>query len=114
MIYHRPQGLACWSSLQTQVLQNFWLVFRCYFITGQLPVIILQLWVVFNGKFLQEFHVNARVPQGFIHCPALFLININNLPHDFICYIVICVDYITHFSNCDLASDFSAVARAGF
>ena len=60
----------------------------------------------FKCKFSQECPVNAGVPQGFILCPALLRVNINNFPDDVTCYIAICVDNTTHYSNCDQASNF--------
>ena len=48
--------------------------------------------MVLDGKFSQEYLVNAGVPQGSIVGPTLFLLYINDLPDDVICDIHIYVD----------------------
>ena len=53
----------------------------------------------------QEHQVNARVPQGSILGPEIFLLYINYLPDDVICTIAICDDDTTLYSKCDQASD---------
>ena len=63
------------------------------------------LCVILDGKSLQEYPVNARVPQGSILCPTLFLLYINDLPDDVICNIAIYADDTTLYSKCDQASD---------
>ena len=57
-----------------------------------------------DGKASQEHPVNAGVPQGFILGPTLFLLFINDLPHDVICDIAICADDTTLYSKCDQAA----------
>ena len=61
--------------------------------------------VVLDGKSSQEYPVNAGVPQGSILCPTLFLLYINDVPHDVICNIAIYADDTTFYSKCDQASD---------
>ena len=61
---------------------------------------ILWFW-----KSLQEYPVNAGVPNGSIPGPALFLLYINDLPDDVVCDIAIYADDITLYSTCDQASD---------
>ena len=60
--------------------------------------------VVVDGKFSQEYPVNAGVLEGFILGATLFLPCINDLPNDVICYIAICADDSTLYSKCDQAS----------
>ena len=60
---------------------------------------------VLDGKSSQEYPVNARVPQGSILDPTLFLLYINDLPDDVICNIAIYADDSTIYSKCDQASD---------
>ena len=47
----------------------------------------------------------ARVPQGSILGPTLFLLYINDLPDDVICNIACYTDDIPLYPKCDLASD---------
>ena len=61
--------------------------------------------MVLDGKFSQEYPVNARVPQSSILGPTLFLLYINDLPGDVICNIAICADDATLYSKCDQVSD---------
>ena len=61
--------------------------------------------MVLNGKFSQEYPVNAGVSQGSIPGPALFQLYINDLSDDVICDIAIYADDTTLHSKCDQASD---------
>ena len=64
----------------------------------------VRLRVVLDGKSSQEYPVNARVPQGSILRPTLFLLYINDLP-DVISNIAIFADNTNLYSKCDQASD---------
>ena len=61
--------------------------------------------MVLDGKSSQEYPVNARVSQGSILGPILFLIFINDLPDDVICDIAIYADDATLYSKCYQATD---------
>ena len=61
--------------------------------------------MVLDGKSSQEYPINARVPQDSILGPTLFLLYINDLPHDVVCDITIYADDTTVYSKCDRASD---------
>ena len=84
---------------------------KTYGISGQIIGLISsflsnrQFRVVLDGKSSQEYPVNARVPQGSILGPTLFLLYINDLPDDVICNIAIYADDTTLYSKCDQACD---------
>ena len=58
-----------------------------------------------DGKYSQEYPINAEVPQGSILCPTPFLLYTNDLPDDVICNITIYGDDTTFHSKCDQISD---------
>ena len=84
---------------------------KSYGISGQIFGLIFSFlsdrWlpVVLDGKSLQEYSVNAGVPQESILGPTLLLLYINDLPDDVICNIGICADDATLYSKCEKASD---------
>ena len=57
-----------------------------------------RLGVVLDGKSSQEYPVNARVPEGSILGPTLFLLYINDLSDDVFCDIAIYADDTTLYS----------------
>ena len=61
--------------------------------------------MVLDGKSLQEYPVNAGVPQGSILGPTLFLLDISDLHDDVICNIAIHADDATFYCKCDQSSD---------
>ena len=61
--------------------------------------------MVLDGKTSQEYPVNARVPQGSILDPTIFLLYINELLDDVICNIAIYAADTTLYSKCDQACD---------
>ena len=63
-----------------------------------------QLQVVLDGKSLQEYPVNAGVPQGSILSLTVFLRFINDLS-DVACDITIYADATTFYSKWNQASD---------
>ena len=85
--------------------------FKSYGISGQIFGLISsflsnrRVLVVLDGKSSQEYPVNAGVPQGSILGPTLFVLYINDFPHDIICDIAIYADDTTLYSKCDQASD---------
>ena len=63
------------------------------------------LQVVLDGKFSQDYPVNAGIPQGSILGSILFLLYINDLPDNDICNIAIYANDTTLCSKCDQASN---------
>ena len=61
--------------------------------------------MVLDRKSSQEYLVNARVHQGSILGPTLFLLYINDLSNYVICNIAIYANDTTLYSKCDKASD---------
>ena len=61
--------------------------------------------MILNGESSQQYPVNAGVPQGSILSITLFLLYINELPDDAICYIAIYADDTVLYSKCDQISD---------
>ena len=84
---------------------------KSYGISGQIFGLISSFLsnkrfrVVMDGKSSQEYPVNAEVPQGSILGPTLFLLYINDLPHDVIYNIAIYAEDTALYSKCDRASD---------
>ena len=84
---------------------------KSYGISGQIFGLIScflsnrRLRVVLDGKSSQECLINARIPQGSVLGPTLFLLYINHLPDDVICDIAIYADKTTLYSKCNRASD---------
>ena len=64
-----------------------------------------KLQMVLDGKSSQEYPVNTAFPQRFILGLTLFILYINDLPHDIICNIAIYANDTTLYSKCDQASD---------
>ena len=79
-------------------------------ISGQIFGVILSflsnrcLPVVLDEKYLQEYPVNAGIPQGSILGFTVFSLYIA-LPDDVICNIAIYADDTTLYSKCDQESD---------
>ena len=61
--------------------------------------------MVLDGKPLQEYQVNATVPEGFILGVTLFLLYINGLSDDVIYNITIYANDTTLYSKCEQAWD---------
>ena len=65
-----------------------------------------QLWVLLDRKSLQEYLVNAGVPQSSILDLTLFLLYSNDFSGDVISNIAIDTDYTTLYSKCGQTSYF--------
>ena len=63
------------------------------------------LWVVLDRKSWQEYPANTGVLQGSVLGPTLFLLYINDLPSDDICYAAIYSDDTTLCFKCYETSD---------
>ena len=80
---------------------------KSYGISGQIfdliSFFLSNRWLrfVLDGKSLQEYPVNAGVPQGSILGPTHFPLYINDLPDDVICNIAIYADDTTLYSKCN-------------
>ena len=80
-------------------------------ITGRVFVLISslvsnrQLQLGMDGRYLQEYPVNAGVSQGTILGTTLFLLYTDDLPDDAICNTAIYAYDTTLYSNCDQVSD---------
>ena len=61
--------------------------------------------MVLDGKYSQEYPVNAGSPQSSILGPTILLLYIDDLPDDVICNIAIYTDDTTLYSKCGQASD---------
>ena len=61
--------------------------------------------MLLDGKYSQEYPVNAGIPQGSNIGRTLFLSFVNDLPDDVICNIAIYADDTTLCSKCNQASD---------
>ena len=81
-----------------------------YGISGQIFGLIsanlsnIRLRVVLDGKSLQEYPVNAGVPEGSILGPTFFVQYITDLP-DLISNIAICADDTNFYSKFDQTSE---------
>ena len=80
--------LVCTNSNLVE-LQVMYLALLCCFDINR------QLWLDLNGKSLQEYPINARVPPFSILGPALFLLYIIVLLPDVICNVDIFADNAT-------------------
>ena len=84
---------------------------KCYGISSQVFGFISsffsnrRLQAVLEGKFSQEYPVNAGIPQGAILGPTLFPLYINDLADDFICNIATCADDTTLYTGFDQTCD---------
>ena len=105
--------LELWHLIYSRLLTGFgMLVYFTKLSLMEFQVRYLALFLLFSvidcfkwfWKSSQEYPVNAGVPQGFIDCPILFLLYIDNLP-DIICDIAINADNSTRYSKCDHISD---------
>ena len=61
--------------------------------------------MVLEAKSLQEYPVNASVPQGSILGPTFFLLYISDLPGEIIYHITIYANDTILYPKCDQAHD---------
>ena len=76
-------------------------------IIGLISSFVSYRWlqVVLDGKYSQEYPVNAGVLQEPFLRSTLFLLHLNDLPDDVICNIDICANDNVLYSKCDQAFD---------
>ena len=107
----RAAALHIWKAFDRVWHADLFHRLKSYGISGQIFGLISSflsnkwLRVVLDGKSSQEYPVNARVPQGSILGPTLFLLYINDLADDVTCDIAIYADDTSLYSKSDQASD---------
>ena len=84
-----------------------WPLILEYFWKNSVSPINCSRWLraVLDGKSLQEYPVNAGVPQSSNLGPTLFLPHINDIPDDVICSVAIYAYDTFLYSKCDQAFD---------
>ena len=83
-----------WHASLLQKLKSYGISDQIF---GLISFFLSNRWlqVVLDGKSLQEYPVNAGVPQGSILGPTISLLYINDLPDDVVCNIAIYADDTT-------------------